>query len=272
MIAFPNAKINIGLNILGKRNDGFHNLQTVFYPVAIKDTVEIIVHQNPLEEVVFSSSGIPVDGTQDDNLCIKAYRLLKRDFPHLPSVKMHLHKNIPMGAGLGGGSADAAFMLQLLNNKFNLQLEQNELIEYSKLLGSDCPFFILNSPCFATGRGEILQKLDFSLSNYKILIINPGIHINTRWAFGELQKNESQDALDELIQLPIAQWKNFISNDFELPIFKKHPEIEVIKNKLYESGAIYAAMSGSGSSVYGIFDPEFKGNINFQETYFYKWV
>ncbi len=273
MLSFPNCKINIGLNITGKRPDGYHNLETVFYPIGIKDAIEIIESDNE-NEVIFSSTGNIVNVSDDDNLCVKAYRLLKKDFPQLPSVKMHLHKNIPMGAGLGGGSADASAVLLLLNKKFSLNISQDKLIDYALQLGSDCPFFIINKPCFATGRGEVLQEIKLDLSTYKFLIVNPNIHINTGEAFASLNKIDFSPigALQHQIHQNINNWKNSIKNDFEIPVFGKHPEIERIKNVMYDNGAIYSAMSGSGSSVFGIFEKETAINIKFPAHYFCQTV
>jgi 4-diphosphocytidyl-2-C-methyl-D-erythritol kinase len=272
MVSFPNCKINIGLHILGKRTDGYHNLETIFYPIAINDIVEIIESDESTDEVNFSSSGFHIDGPQDQNLCIKAYTLLRAQFPHLPPIKMHLHKAIPMGAGLGGGSADAAFTLQLINSKFSLQLTQEQLMGYALTLGSDCPFFLFNKACHGTGRGEILSPITLDLTGYSIIVINPGIHISTALAFSSIKMEEKKSSLSELIANPISSWKDCISNDFEKTVFEAFPEIAQIKNKLYLQGAIYASMSGSGSSVYGIFN---KGNtpiFNFPKRYFQKWV
>jgi 4-diphosphocytidyl-2-C-methyl-D-erythritol kinase len=268
MVSFPNCKINIGLNIVGKRTDGYHNLETIFYPIQIKDAIEIIESANE-NDITFTSTGNIIDVKDDDNLCVKAYRLLKKDFAQIPSVKIHLHKNIPMGAGLGGGSADASAVLLLLNKKFNLNISQDNLIDYALQLGSDCPFFIINKPCFASGRGEILQEINLDLSKYKFLIVNPNIHINTGEAFVSLNQNSFSPigALQHLINQNISTWKNSIKNDFENPIFEKHPEIEQIKNILYENGAIYSAMSGSGSTVFGIFEKEMSTNIKFPAHY-----
>jgi 4-diphosphocytidyl-2-C-methyl-D-erythritol kinase len=272
MIVFPNAKINIGLNITGKRPDGYHDLQTVFYPVAIRDALEVIVHKIPGEPVVFSGSGISILGKPGDNLCLKAFWLLKEDFPQIPPIKMHLHKSIPMGAGLGGGSADAAFTLQLLKAKFELNISTDQLISYALQLGSDCPFFIFNKPCYATGRGELLEEIDLDLAAWKMLIINPGIHINTGLAFSNIKLGEPPAHLKEAIRQPVTQWKDCITNDFENPVFTQFPEIRTIKDQLYANGAIYASMSGSGSSVYGIFDKDRLPEINFPRHYFCQWV
>jgi 4-diphosphocytidyl-2-C-methyl-D-erythritol kinase len=272
MISFPNCKINIGLNILGKRPDGYHDLQTIYYPVAIKDALEIIVVNNPTNDVTFCSSGIPVPGKEENNICIKAYNLLKKDFPGIPPISFHLHKAIPMGAGLGGGSADAAFLLQLLNNKFGLNLSREQLINYSLQLGSDCPFFIVNKPCFATGRGEQLEEISLDLTSYKILLVHPGIHVSTADAFSEISITQNAPDLKQLVQLPPAAWQGLITNDFENTVFDKFPEIGGIKDILYQSGALYASMSGSGSSVYGIFQKENTPAINFPAHYFCRWV
>ena len=272
MVSFPNAKINIGLNIIGKRPDGFHNLNTIFYPIGIRDAIEIIEDHNNQNQIDFSQTGIPIPGDDTDNLCIKAYQLLKNDFPQLPNIQMHLHKSIPMGAGLGGGSADGAFILKLVNDKFNLGLNESQLIKYALELGSDCPFFIKNKPCFAEGRGEILNEISLDLSNYKILIVNPGIHINTGWAFNNLKITGTETNLQQAITKDITTWKDSITNDFETPVIKAHPGIGEIKNQLYNSGALYSSMSGSGSTVFGIFKNKPTEAIKFPEAYFYKWV
>jgi 4-diphosphocytidyl-2-C-methyl-D-erythritol kinase len=273
MLSFPNCKINIGLNITGKRADGFHNLETIFYPIAIKDAVEIVASANETT-ISFGSSGNAIEIKEEDNLCVKAYHLLKKDFPQIPNIKMHLHKNIPMGAGLGGGSADASAVLILLNTKFNLEIPQEKLLQYALMLGSDCPFFIFNKPCFASGRGEILSPIELDLSGYKIIIVNPDIHVNTGAAFGSLDANNfsKEGLLSQQIKNEITTWKDTIKNDFEIPVFKLHPEIATIKNKLYENGAIYSAMSGSGSSVFGIFSKEINLNVKFPTHYFCQMV
>jgi len=186
MVSFPNCKINLGLNIVNKRDDGYHDIETAFFPIQLKDALELVEK----EKFEFSTSGIAIEGEPEKNLCIKAYDLLKKDFPQLPAVQMHLHKAIPMGAGLGGGSADGAFTLKLLNKKFELNLSEKQLINYSLQLGSDCPFFILNKPCFATGRGEILEQMEPDLSQYKFLIVHPPIHVSTAWAFSTIKPSK----------------------------------------------------------------------------------
>jgi len=265
MVVFPNCKINLGLRILDKREDGFHNLETIFYPIKICDALEII-KEDSSNNIQFTSSGNKIDGDETNNLCVKAYYLLKKDFPELPSIKMHLHKTIPIGAGLGGGSADAAFALQLINTKFKLNLSATQLSNYALQLGSDCPFFILNKPCIATGRGEILNEIDIDLSGNTAIIINPGIHINTGWAFSQLATfNGSSDKLDPANQ---TTWKN----DFEPIVFNQYPEIKKIKDMLCNSGAYYASMSGSGSTVYGLFDKKAPSIPTFPSHYYVKTV
>lgn len=254
MIVFPNCKINLGLHILQKRPDGFHDLETVFYPVAWRDGLEIIQQTTANSPTIFTSSGLAIDGPAENNTCLKAYYLLKKDFPHLPAVQIHLHKTIPSGAGLGGGSADGAFALLLLNEKFHLGLTEKQLIGYALILGSDCPFFIRNSPCYATGRGEIMEALPVDLSGYSMIVINPGIHINTGWAFSQVKLSGKKTSLKEIITVPVGQWKGNLVNDFESPVFTQHPEIQAVKQGLYEQGAVYASMSGSGSTVYGLFE------------------
>ncbi len=275
MVSFPNAKINIGLNIIGKRTDGFHNLETIFFPIAVKDAVEIVENQNALNDVIFSSTGNNLNLRDDDNLCVKAYRLLKKDYPQIPSIKIHLHKNIPMGAGMGGGSADSSAILSLLNKKFELNISTDKLLDYALQLGSDCPFFIINKPCFATGRGEVLSEINVDLSAYKIMIVHPGIHVNTGEAFARLNTNNFSAAgeLKQQIKLDIHLWRDVIKNDFEVPVFKQHPTIKEIKEKFYNDGAIYSAMSGSGSTVFGIFSIKtITADIKFPSHYFSQMV
>lgn len=266
MVTFPNCKINLGLNILQKRNDGFHDLETVFYPIQIKDVLEIITTSNTLD-IQFSATGLAVDGNSADNICFKAYHLLKKDFPTLPSIQMHLHKAIPMGAGLGGGSADGAFALKMLNEKFNLNLTVQQLIDYALQLGSDCPFFILNKPCFATSRGENMTEIELDLSNYQFIFVNPNIHVNTGWAFKQITPSVPAKSIQQIIQQPIESWKDELINDFESPVANQFAEIADIKTQLYASGAIYASMSGSGSTVFGIFKKEQNPQLQFPETY-----
>jgi 4-diphosphocytidyl-2-C-methyl-D-erythritol kinase len=271
MVRFPNCKINIGLQVLGKRADGYHDLQSIFYPMAIKDALEIIDHPNS-NDAIFSASGLTIDGNPETNLCIKAYDLIKKDFPQLPGIFLHLHKAIPIGAGLGGGSADAAAMLQMLNNKYSLGMGDADLAGYALALGSDCPFFLINKPCIAEGRGEILEEISLDLSGYNILLVNPGIHINTSWAFSILEKQRSTGDLRNLIKLPIDAWKEKIKNDFEGPVCNAYPELLTIKEKMNAAGALYCSLSGSGSSFYGIFKKDRQAMPDFPAHYFSKWV
>lgn len=268
MVSFPNCKINLGLNIIRKRDDGFHDLETLFYPVAVTDALEVIT-TNEFEGLRFTSSGIEVSG---ENLCIKAYELITKNRNGLPGVQMHLHKSIPLGAGLGGGSADAAFALKLLNEKLSLNLSAEQLHEYALHLGSDCPFFLINKPSLATGRGEILKPVEINLSTYQLIIVNPGIHINTAWAFSQIRPAVPKKSITAIVQQPIETWKEELKNDFEEAVFAKHPEIKSIKEKLYDAGALYSAMSGSGSSVYGIFKKDSLYKPDFPADYFVKII
>lgn len=270
MVLFPNAKINLGLNIIRKRPDDYHDLETVFYPLAIQDALEVIKSDNTKEDIRISLSGIPINRRNEENLCFKAYWLLKKDIPQLPAINVHLHKIIPVGSGLGGGSADGAFMLKLLKRKFDLELSTKQILDLALQLGSDCPFFIINKPCFATGRGEILEPIPIDLSTHKFVIANPGIHINTAQAFSLLKPSLPSKSTKQIVQQPIETWKTELSNDFEQPVFKKYPAIETIKAKMYESGAVYASMTGSGSTVYGIFRKELEVSLDLPSNCFVK--
>jgi 4-diphosphocytidyl-2-C-methyl-D-erythritol kinase len=256
MLTFPNAKINIGLNITEKRPDGYHNLETIFYPIELCDALEFAEGK----ETKFAYSGLNIDGESDNNLIMKAYRLLKEEFD-LPAIDIHLHKAIPMGAGLGGGSSDAAFMLKMLNNHFNLALSAQELEQRATKLGADCAFFIENKPILAKGIGNIFEPTCINLNGYHIVLVKPEVHVSTAEAYGGCKPQRWTTPLEEAIKRPIAEWKDCIFNDFEKTVFVAHPELAEIKNMLYEKGAIYAAMSGSGSTIYGIFDKEIEQNI-----------
>ena len=256
MIAFPNSKINLGLNIIRKREDGFHDLETIFYPIPFTDALEIIESRDADDSIQFSASGLMIDGKEEDNLCIKAWHLLKKDHPSLPAIKMHLHKAIPMGAGLGGGSSDGAFALKLMNDKFGLGLSTDQLINYAASLGSDGPFFIQNEPAYATGRGDMLKPIAVDLASYYIVLINPGIHVNTGQAFSKLSPAGPKKNIRDIIRQPIQTWKDEMINDFEVPVMDQYPAIKEIKDGLYNMGALFASMSGSGSTVYGIFKEE----------------
>src|ERR1019366_1275335 len=264
MLTFPNSKINLGLNIIEKRYDGFHSIESVFYPVGLCDALEVIENtDNTSERIIFTSSGIEIPGNINDNLCWFAYYLVANDY-HLPNVKTHLHKHIPVGAGLGGGSSDAAFFIRLLNDKFELRISWGEMHNYARQLGSDCSFFISNKPAFAEGKGDEYESMKLDLSNYFIAIICPNIHINTAKAYsGVIPKPSIRSLENDILNLLIEQWKNFIHNDFEDSIFPPFPEIKKIKEQLYLSGAEYVSMSGSGSSVYGFF----KNKTNLKENF-----
>lgn len=250
MLAFPNCKINLGLNITGKREDGFHDIETVFFPVPVYDVLEIITADDQVTR--FNNTGIQA-GDPESNLCLKAYYLVKKNFPGLPQIQMHLHKEILIGAGLGGGSADAAFTLLLLNKKFGLHLSEQQLLEYALQLGSDCPFFLVNKPCLASGRGEVLNPVNVSLSGYKMIIVNPGIHINTQETYQEIIPAVRKNRIKDIIQQPVSTWKKELVNDFEKIVFPKYPAIKAIREEMYAHHALYSAMTGTGSTVYGIF-------------------
>jgi 4-diphosphocytidyl-2-C-methyl-D-erythritol kinase len=251
VVVFPNCKINLGLNILRKREDNFHDLETIFLPVEIHDVLEIVPAENKTHITVSGFS----TGNLDNNLCLKAYHLVKKDFPRLPETAIHLHKAVPTGAGLGGGSADAAFMLRLLDQKFHLGIPSATLFDYALLLGSDCPFFLLNQPCLASGRGEVLRPVNVSLDGYLLLLISPGIQVSTAEAFKYIKPAVPVNRIQDLMRQPVDTWKYVLFNDFESYAFEKYPAIKRLKDEMYERGAIYAAMSGTGSSVYGIFSP-----------------
>lgn len=253
MITFPNAKINLGLNIVEKRPDGYHNLETIFYPINLQDALEVTRRENNDKEYTLHISGSPLEGEPEDNLVVKAYKLLKKDYPGLLPVDIHMYKHIPAGAGLGGGSSDAACMIKLLNDKFSLGLSTERMEEYAVKLGADCAFFIRNKPVFATGIGNLFEPVELSLKGYHIILIKPDIFVFTRDAFAEIKPVRPAASLKEIVKQPMETWKHSMKNDFEDSVFKKFPEIAAIKDELYDLGAVYAAMSGSGSSVYGIF-------------------
>lgn len=252
MITYPNAKINLGLNIVEKRPDGYHNLETIFYPINLQDALEVTLLEGE-KEYELTLSGTPIEGNPEDNLVVKAYRLLKEDYPHIAPVDIHMYKHIPTGAGLGGGSADAAFMIKLLNDKFKLGLSIEEMENYAARLGADCAFFIQNKPVFASGIGNIFEPIQLSLKGYFLVLIKPDIFVSTKDAFSLITPKMPVQSLKEIVRMPVETWRATMKNDFENSVFKKFPEIAAIKDKLYDMGAIYASMSGSGSSVYGIF-------------------
>jgi 4-diphosphocytidyl-2-C-methyl-D-erythritol kinase len=254
MLVFPNAKINLGLNVVAKRPDGYHDIETVFFPVTeLTDALEVV------ESATFSftTSGLPVDCRPEDNLCVKAYSMLANIYA-LPPVNIHLHKTIPSGAGLGGGSSDASFTLVALNGIFDLRLSTDTLKSFAAKLGSDCPFFIDNVPSKASGRGEILRATDVNLKNTWLSVIKPDIHVSTREAYAGVTPKPATADLAAIVRQPPEEWKNTLHNDFEPHVFALYPEIAEIKQQLYDAGAVYASMSGSGSSVFGIFPLEIK--------------
>lgn len=254
MVSFPNAKINLGLNIVRRRPDGYHDLETAFYPIRWRDILEIIpMSEESDQEVRITLTGIVPEGKPSDNLCIKAWRILRRDFPDLPYVAMHLHKTIPTGAGLGGGSSDGVAALRMLSDMHGLALATERLEALALELGSDCPFFVRNRPCFAQGRGERMRDMDLDLSGYAFMVVHPGIHVGTATAFAGVRPSEPDVPIPEILSEPVERWRGRLSNDFEATVFAAHPAIAHIKDRLYEAGALYASMSGSGSSVYGIF-------------------
>jgi len=250
MVAFPPCKINLGLNVLSKRPDGYHNLETCFYPIPYTDILEIILST----KFSFTATGSSIAGSITDNLCIRAYELLKKDF-ELSPVEIHLHKIIPMGAGLGGGSADAAFTLRLLNNIFELGLSTPQLIHHAKQLGSDCAFFIEDKPKLGLGRGEVLEPINISLKGKFLVLLKPDVHVSTADAYkGIIPKIPEPSARSIVENTALIEWKNILRNDFEESVFKQYPIIQRYKTRLYDAGATYSSMSGSGSSVFGIFD------------------
>lgn len=258
MVSFPNAKINLGLNVISKRPDGYHNLDSCFYPVPWTDILEII----PSEKLAFTSSGIIIPGNPEDNLCLKAYDLLKQDFD-IPPVLIHLHKIIPIGAGLGGGSSDAAFLLKMLNEKFELGINNEILKNYAAKLGSDCSFFIENKPVIVSGTGTELSSIEIDLSGKYLSIIMPDVHISTTEAYANIKVETPITSVETIIKsTTIANWKELLINDFEKSIIVNNPEIEEAKNLLYKEGATYASMTGSGAAVYGIFDKETDIKLN----------
>ena len=259
MITFPIAKINLGLNVVERRPDGFHNLETVFYPVNIKDALELTMMNTKFPSPVdcdIKVSNLNVEGDEQRNLVVRAYQLLKCDFPQMPRVHAHLYKVIPTQAGMGGGSSDCAYTIRLLNEMFTLGLTEQRMIDYAAQLGADCAFFILSRPSYAEGIGERLVPVSLDLSSYYIGVVRPDIPVSTREAFSLIKPVKPAKCCRDVVLQPIETWRDELSNDFEQSVFALHPEIEAIKQRLYNLGAVYAAMSGSGSAVFGIFqDP-----------------
>ncbi|MBS0011265.1 MAG: 4-(cytidine 5'-diphospho)-2-C-methyl-D-erythritol kinase [Bacteroidales bacterium] len=269
MVIFPNAKINIGLYITGKRDDGYHNIESLFYPTGLQDALEFVVQPAGSYPDEFTVTGIETDCSIPDNLVMKAINLLRKDY-NIPPLKIHLHKTIPAGAGLGGGSSDAAFMLRYLNRYFSLGLDNDSLINLALKLGSDCAFFIRNKPSIIRGRGDIIKEVQVSLEGKYLLLVHPGIHISTAEAYSMLKVDEREaDILEDRIKMPLSSWKNNITNDFQDIIISRYPVTGDIIDAIYDAGAIYCSMSGSGSAIYGIFR-ELPGNY-FSGTDYWIW-
>ena len=256
MITFPIAKINLGLNVVERRSDGYHNLETVFMPVQLRDALEV----QPMDEQFPSPydcdlkvSNLAIEGDEQRNLVVRAYQLLKQDFPHMPRVHSHLFKAIPTQAGMGGGSSDCAAMLVLLNRMFELGLSEQQLIDRAARLGADCPFFVIGRPAYAEGIGERLQPMEVNLGGYWLAVVRPDIPVPTREAFSLIRPHRPSKNCRTIVSQPIETWREELTNDFEQSVFALHPEIGCVKEKLYQMGAVYAAMSGSGSALFGIF-------------------
>lgn len=265
MVVFPNAKINIGLNITSKRPDGYHDIASCFYPIGWSDALEIL----PANELSFQASGLPIPGDNSSNLCLKAYHLLASEHP-LPPVSLHLLKAVPIGAGLGGGSADAAFTIKTLNKQFGLGLTNRQQQEYARQLGSDCAFFIENKPMYCLGKGDQFEEIPLRLSGKWILLVNPGLHISTAEAYAGVVPRRPSTDLRTLLHQPIESWRDRVVNDFEAPLFSRHTILGEYKQQLYELGAEYASMSGSGSTLYGIFANEVPLSNKFENSMVWK--
>ena len=258
---FPLAKINLGLNVVERRPDGYHNLETVFYPVNIKDTLEVTPQatcapdgpSSAAQDCQLTISGITIEGDTQRNLVVRAYQLLKQDFPQLPPVHAHLHKVIPTQAGMGGGSSDCAYMIRLLNEQFRLGLSVAQMQQYAARLGADCAFFILSQPAYAEGIGERLEPVSLDLSRYYIGVVRPDIPVPTKEAFALIRPHRPQKNCRDIVMQSVETWRAELVNDFEQSVFVLHPEIGALKSRLYDLGAVYAAMSGSGSAVFGLF-------------------
>lgn len=269
MLLLPNCKINIGLNIVSKRSDGYHNLETVFFPIPLRDNLEFKEIENEDVPYRLVSGGVPIEGKPEDNLIVKVYLDMKAEF-NLPALKLSLYKNIPMGAGLGGGSSDAAAMMKGLNEAYNLQLSAEDMEKRLAKFGADCPFFVRNKPAYATGIGDELTNCNVSLKDKFIVLVKPDVFVSTKEAYAHVTPKLPAIPLAEAIKLPIETWKEQIVNDFEQSVFPFHPELPAIKQTLYDMGAVYASMSGSGSTMYGIFNrPTPEANEVFDKCFVY---
>ena len=256
MITFPIAKINLGLNVVEKRPDGYHNLQTVFYPVPIKDALEVQRMDEGFPSEVdcdLKVTNLAIEGDEQRNLVVRAYKLLKEDFPTLPRIHTHLWKGIPTQAGMGGGSSDCAYMITLLNKLFNLELSDEQMIGYAARLGADCAFFIKSTSCYAEGIGERMQPIALDLKGWYIGVVRPDIPVPTKEAFSRIRPHYPEKCCKDVVTKPVETWREALTNDFEESVFALHPEIGTVKEKLYKTGATYAAMSGSGSALFGLF-------------------
>ena len=259
MITFPVAKINLGLNVVEKRADGYHNLQTVFYPVPIMDALEIVPMSDGFPSDVdcdLKVTNITIEGDEQRNLVVRAYQLLKADFPDLPRVHAHLWKGIPTQAGMGGGSSDCGYMIRLLNETFDMGLSSEQMQQYAARLGADCAFFIESRACYAEGIGERLQPIDLDLSGWHIGVVRPDIPVPTKEAFSRIHPHYPALNCRDVVKQPVETWRDRLTNDFEQSVFALHPEIGAVKEQLYKMGATYAAMSGSGSALFGLFKDE----------------
>lgn len=269
MLLLPNCKINIGLNIVSKRSDGYHNLETVFFPIPLRDNLEFKEIENEDVPYRLVSGGVPIEGKPEDNLIVKVYLDMKAEF-NLPALELSLYKNIPMGAGLGGGSSDAAAMMKGLNEAYNLQLSAEDMEKRLTKFGADCPFFVRNKPAYATGIGDELTNCNVSLKDKFIVLVKPDVFVSTKEAYAHVTPKLPAIPLAEAIKLPIETWKEQIVNDFEQSVFPFHPELPAIKQTLYDMGAVYASMSGSGSTMYGIFNrPTPEANEVFDKCFVY---
>ena len=253
MLTFPNAKINIGLNVVSRREDGYHDLETVFYPIPLHDNLEISLLQDSDDDYSLQVCGNSVDCPPENNLVIKALKSLKKNYPEISPIDVYLYKRIPTGAGLGGGSSDAAYMIKSINDLFSLNLSTEQMKSFASKLGADCAFFISNKPAFATGIGDDLAEIDFSLKGYTLALIKPAVSVSTAEAYRGVEPLPSSTSLPDDLKRPVNEWRHFVKNDFEKSVFASHPEIAAIKETLYDMGAEYASMSGSGSSVFGLF-------------------
>jgi 4-diphosphocytidyl-2-C-methyl-D-erythritol kinase len=272
MVIFPNAKINLGLTVIRKRDDGFHDIESIFYPIGLCDALEYLPAGDKTgtdTDSVTYSGQFPVEGK---DICIILTDMLRQSFS-FPPLRIHIHKNIPSGAGLGGGSSDAAFLLRSMNDSYSFGLNQDQLEEVAERIGSDCPFFLRNSPCLVTGKGEYLQNISLTLKGYYLILICPGIQVSTAEAYREIIPSHNAAGLKEMAGEPADQWKNLIINQFEEPVFKKYPVLKEIKEELYSIGAVYASMTGSGSAIYGLFRSEINAPQQFTGYFIFReWL